>query len=314
MGLFTKKDPCAICGGKVKGLLPWKIDGQYICNDCYGTVDLPDGAVNNMTVEAFKAYRAFREENQKLRDQFNIERDIDFGWWDTKFVFDLRHRLMCLDKSLNKTIFEGSQIKSFVIREDASPLYEGDANGLRCYTSTIPERARALEPEITRFRMEEERRRNLRDLHEAIHGKDDDRDFDDRVRFFNVPEPFKKFIVEIRFQHPYWGSFTADMSAPSFDNTYPDVSDYLSKYQESKNTMEQLAKALMAVAYPGKPEIPVGADGKVPTPAQPAQAAPAAAAPAVDAVTEIQRFKTLLDQGIITEEEFAAKKKQLLGI
>ena len=43
-------------------------------------------------------------------------------------------------------------------------------------------------------------------------------------------------------------------------------------------------------------------------------AAPAAAAPAVDAVTEIQRFKTLLDQGIITEEEFAAKKKQLLGI
>ena len=34
MGLFGKKDPCAICGGKVKGLLPWKIDGQLICNEC----------------------------------------------------------------------------------------------------------------------------------------------------------------------------------------------------------------------------------------------------------------------------------------
>ena len=34
----------------------------------------------------------------------------------------------------------------------------------------------------------------------------------------------------------------------------------------------------------------------------------------VDAVAEIQKFKTLADQGIITEEEFAAKKRQLLGI
>ncbi|MBR6677388.1 MAG: SHOCT domain-containing protein [Oscillospiraceae bacterium] len=34
----------------------------------------------------------------------------------------------------------------------------------------------------------------------------------------------------------------------------------------------------------------------------------------VDAVSEIQRFKALVDQGILTEEEFAAKKRQLLGI
>lgn len=33
MGLFDKRPPCAICGGKVKGLLPWKIEGNYICDD-----------------------------------------------------------------------------------------------------------------------------------------------------------------------------------------------------------------------------------------------------------------------------------------
>jgi hypothetical protein len=33
-----------------------------------------------------------------------------------------------------------------------------------------------------------------------------------------------------------------------------------------------------------------------------------------DPVAEIQKYKTLLDQGIITEEEFTAKKRQLLGI
>lgn len=33
-----------------------------------------------------------------------------------------------------------------------------------------------------------------------------------------------------------------------------------------------------------------------------------------DAVAEIQKYKGLLDSGAITEEEFAAKKRQLLGI
>ena len=44
--------------------------------------------------------------------------------------------------------------------------------------------------------------------------------------------------------------------------------------------------------------------------AQPVQAA----APAVDTVAELQKYKMLMDTGVITEEEFAAKKKQLLGI
>jgi len=44
----------------------------------------------------------------------------------------------------------------------------------------------------------------------------------------------------------------------------------------------------------------------------PVATATPAAAP--DVVEEIQRFKALMDQGIITEEEFAAKKRQLLGI
>ena len=33
-----------------------------------------------------------------------------------------------------------------------------------------------------------------------------------------------------------------------------------------------------------------------------------------DAVSEIQKYKALLDAGVLTEEEFSAKKRQLLGI
>ena len=70
--------------------------------------------------------------------------------------------------------------------------------------------------------------------------------------------------------------------------------------------MEQLALALRRVAFPNAPEKKVSGVGE--------PAAVQAAAPAVDTVTEIKKYKALLEEGVITEEEFAAKKKQLMGL
>ena len=47
---------------------------------------------------------------------------------------------------------------------------------------------------------------------------------------------------------------------------------------------------------------------------QGAQQAPPPAPVAPDAATQIKQLAELHDQGILTDEEFAAKKKQLLGI
>jgi hypothetical protein len=45
------------------------------------------------------------------------------------------------------------------------------------------------------------------------------------------------------------------------------------------------------------------------------QAAAAPAAPAVpDDAAEIQKYAAMMGQGLITQEEFEAKKKQILGI
>ena len=47
----------------------------------------------------------------------------------------------------------------------------------------------------------------------------------------------------------------------------------------------------------------------------PPVAAPAPAAPAEpDDATEIQKYASLKEKGLITDEEFTAKKKQILGI
>jgi hypothetical protein len=55
------------------------------------------------------------------------------------------------------------------------------------------------------------------------------------------------------------------------------------------------------------------ADAQTPQPAAPPPAA--AAAPAQqDDMAQIQQLATMKDQGLLTEEEFQAKKKQILGI
>lgn len=313
MGLFTKKErpPCAICGGKVTGLFPWEIEGQKVCDTCYGVVDLPKGFMDHMTIEEFKKYMVFREENNQLRQRFQITQQIDFGWFDDKFVFDTENRLLCMDKNLRKTIYEGSQITSFEICEDRSPLFSGSAEGLVCYTSMVPQRVKAMEPQIMQLRLQAEMRREMEIMIENSRKDDDSGPKYHSSSIVDIPEPFKKFEIEIHFDHPYQPPvYSADKKGPEFSYSDPDVNDYLLQYENDVRLMEEMARALMEVAFPGALErrvVPDGAasagSGNVSAPGVP-----------VDTVEELKRFKELLDKGILTEEEFMAKKRQLLGI
>lgn len=295
MGLFTKKEPCAICGGKVKGLLPWKIEGQYVCDSCHGVVDVQKDK-EDMTMEQFRQYRAFREENQALKDQFTISQKVDFGAFDTKLVFDFDHRLFCMDQHLGKTVFRGGEIKSFVIQEDGAPIFEGGPQGLVRYESIVPERLTMMAPQLNQILMQKQ-------LEDQLNvGRDPDHR--PAPRFYDIPEPFKKFQVSIYVDHPYWSLLECDRSGPTFDNDYPDVNDYMNRYQEGYWLMENLAQCLMMVAFPDAP-----AEG-----AQQEEQPAAAAAPAQDAVTQLKQYKQLLDDGVITQADFDAKKKQLMGL
>lgn len=298
MGLFTKKEPCAICGGKVKGLLPWKIEGQYVCDSCHGVVDVQKDK-EDMTMEQFRQYRAFREENQALKDQFTISQKVDFGAFDTKLVFDFDHRLFCMDQHLGKTVFRGGEIKSFVIQEDGAPIFEGGPQGLVRYESIVPERLTMMAPQLNQILMQKQ-------LEDQLNvGRDPDHR--PAPRFYDIPEPFKKFQVSIYVDHPYWSLLECDRSGPTFDNDYPDVNDYMNRYQEGYWLMENLAQCLMTVAFPDAP-----AEGAQQGAQQETQ--PAAAAPAQDAVSQLKQYKQLLDDGVITQADFDAKKKQLMGL
>jgi hypothetical protein len=92
---------------------------------------------SNLTMQGFREYLAFYNQNQILKDRFVVSERIDFGLWDTKIIFDYQNKLFCMSKNPDKTVFEGSQLKSFTIKEDNTPLFEGSAAGIRRYASTV---------------------------------------------------------------------------------------------------------------------------------------------------------------------------------
>lgn len=246
MGLFSKKPPCPICGGKISWLLPTKIEGEAICDDCAGKIDIQEDMKSRMTMREFREYLAWYDENRTLKNSFVVSEKIDFGIMDTKIIFDFENRLFCMRKQPDKTIFEGAQLISFTIKEDNAPLFEGSAMGLKRYTSTVPERIAALAPQITQFML------NKR-MTEAL-DKMEDEDNNKRNTYRpieEIPEPFRAFNVELHLNHPYWNVINCDMSGPVFSNNYPDIEDYMNDYQQNIETVEQLARALMAVAFPG---------------------------------------------------------------
>ena len=127
--------------------------------------------------------------------------------------------------------------------------------------------------------------------------------------YIDIPEPLSKFHVEIRVKHPYFGALFAELDGPKFNNDFPNVNDYINEYTNSAQLMEQLAMLLMEIAFPGTPLQDMG-NGNVAV----VNIQPAAGSSAIVVADEIQKYKALMDQGLITEEEFAAKKRQLLGI
>jgi len=75
-----------------------------------------------------------------------------------------------------------------------------------------------------------------------------------------------------------------------------------SRMQRRRSSME--SKMGMRQDFDRKEEEPVEAAAPSPTPA----------APEPEYMAELERLAQLRDQGIVSEEEFGAKKKQLLGL
>jgi hypothetical protein len=217
-------------------------------------------------------------------------------------IFDYQNKLFCMSKNLGKTVFETGQLKSFTIKEDKVLLFEGSMAGIKRYTSTVQERAMAIAPQISQFMMN---RQMSRTLDKLDGGKANG---SAPIQVFNVSEPFRAFNLELHFEHPYWKVIKCGMSGPRFDNTHPDVNNYLRDYRRSMEEIEKLVAALRTVTFPDATEqsVSLGAAGT--------QAIHTTMPSLADVIEEIKKYKALLKDGIISQQEYDAKRRQLLGI
>lgn len=296
MVFFTsKKNSCAICGGVVPQTFARRIENMSLCSDCNNRIDMDPNIQYQLTLQKIREHFVYLDENQTLCNKFVISKKFDFGFLSQKVIFDLEHKFFCMSAQPNKMVFLGSQVKSLLIREDQDPLLEVSAQGFNRYISKVPERVAILTPQLAMIKMREERAK----------GQVLDEDNYYRPRL-DLPKPFEEFIVELKLDHPYWQSIEFSVSGPNFSTAYPDVNSYLQDYDELAANLEELALYLKEISFPEVEEKLVGAKSPILSTSFEERF--------MDSFEKLLRFKGLLDEGLITEEEFGAMKKQLLGI
>lgn len=317
MGLFSNnKVLCPICGGPTPRLFPTTVEGTPICKECKRKIFLPDGALDQMSMDDFRQYIAFYQENQALRDIFEETYLFDFKKWEQCIRMDVPKRLFRLGRDANVLVMEASCIKDFRILEEDNVLFENSPEGLKCYVTDTVDRVRDMAPLVAQFQMEKQQYEHMKRMEEQINAvmKEHGEENQSRSSFHYMSEPTfnqqpltKGFEAEFTLEHPYWGgTYRWHFAMPTFGSYNPSIDGFLREYDALVEKLHVLASNLICFINPdllGK-EIQIGA------PTETTETADVAA----DPVEEIRRYKELMDSGIITEEEFTAKKRQLLGI
>ena len=312
MGLFSNnKKLCPVCGEPTPRLLATKVEDTPICKSCANKVELPEGMIKRMSVEAFAEYIAFYDNNQTLRDAFQETYTYSQGFFKADIVVDETNRLFRLRNVKDALVFEAANLKSFRILEDDKVLYESQGNVLRCAGSDTLDRIKKMYPLVEQFRARRQQYEFMEEMHRRGEEAAKKRGETYQKRYISPPcfegnELVKSFYIEFNLEHPYWEEFRGEVGGPKFSTTCPEVDDYLCDYQNAVEKLHELAMSLMQIICPGAQEVH---DEK-----ERVQAVKPIQTKGSSAVEEIKQFKELLDAGIITEEEFAAKKRQLLGL
>lgn len=315
MGLFSNnKKLCPVCGAPTPRLFPTKVEGTPVCKECAGKIFLPDGMLDSMTMGSFMQYMNYYGENQSLRERFTATYSFHLGASNIDILLDTTNRLFRLSVDERALVMEASCLKSFRILEGDNLLFESLGNGLRCYDSNVAEKVRGMAGLIEQFKSRRDEYQFRQQMERRREEEAKRRGEEYRKEYMSEPtfrgyEPFDRFRVELLMEHPYWSEISGEMYGPTFDSRYPSIDSYICDYQNEAEKMHELAMNLMQFISPGAGEVRNANEAA----AFAATQAPTRAA-GNSAIEEIKQYKELLDAGIITEEEFAMKKRQLLGL
>jgi len=331
MGLFSNnKKLCPICGAATPRLLATKVEGMPICSKCADKIDMRQELSANLTLKQLESYLDFYEENQPLKDEFKADFDQRRGLFKAEaFLCDFTHntfKLSGLDKGI---VYEPEAFKSLVISQDNNPVIELTKNSLVIHATDVADSIRALQPEVDAYNGYNTIKDTIHEIGREIRLSDEKRKAQEAGEFFNEFEfranereieretnerrpdfrpnvPFKKWHVTVEVDHPWGGGISDSDSQVWFDGQNPSINDCLDNYYNTLAQYKELVMAFRRVCCPNCQII----DESVQATVDQNMMTKASMSP----VEEIKKYKELLDAGIISEEEFIVKKRQLMGI
>ena len=305
MGLFSSnKKTCPICGGATPKLFATKIGGLPLCKECANKAHLPEEIFLHMTMDDFRQYLDLYEANQPLRDMFTETNRFSFGIFGGSVLVDTKHKLLRLKDDKYAWVFEASQLLSFCVLEDGMPLFEGSKTSFKSYPSEVPGRLNDLASQITKMMMNQRALEVLDKVHDKV-TEGDNKSNHNSEPYIEFPTPFQYFQMEFQLDHPYWTTFMKQEEGPILNRQRPNIEEYRRTYTERVEEFRIFANCLMQLLNTNTKEMQGSGVASV-------QAQQTASAD--DVAKEIQKYKALFDAGMITEEEFTAKKRQILGI
>lgn len=325
MGLFSNnKKLCPVCGNATPRLLATKIEGTPICSDCADKIDMRAERRNNLTLDEFESYLAFFEGNAPLKAQFREDYKKTAGFFSSKaFLCDYEHKLFKLSTQNNAIVYEPQHFVKLTVTQDERTVIELTKDNLRIYDTGVEAAIEAQQPAIDQYNALHNLTGNIRRMaleRDRREGRIDDTTYRNELRDlnydvsndtpdFDCPVPFNKWHISVEVDHP-WGEGVSDSDGQVwFDNKKPSVYETIDKY---RNSLAQYKELAMAFCKACCPDCKIVEDGV--TAVNPTTGTAAAGSLSNGAMDDIMKYKSLLDSGVITQEEFDVKKKELLNL
>lgn len=336
MGIFTNdKKGCPICGNATPRLFPTKVEGLPLCKECAAKINMESSMLKNLTINELWDHLDYRKANSETFGAFTDNETHGMGNFVLHMDTDKRLFYIADGSPSNPALFKFEELVSFNLMEDGRTVIQCNANNYSEGVSSIENyKLPPLKPFVKPSAMVTKPAAAATDKQPgrtsmAASSSSSSAQTEEKPK---APDkPIDSLKLNVTLNNPYWKSKVYNVSLRSLEteeDIRPWVNDYKNTFAAAVDTCEAMAGIMgvktgkqMMNAIKEKAEA-ILAVQEAETAAKEAEAAAQAAeaaakiAKAADdnaAVEMLKKWKELLDMGAITQEEFDAKKKELIG-
>lgn len=227
MGLFSnKKNPCVLCGEPTPRLFAKEACGGKLCGDCGKKISMQEELLKSITLDALKEHMAYREENARLHESFEITRSFPIDGEELRI--DDNHKLFYITSfdGKNKPIFKFDELVGFAYIEnmqskfgefisseklfhtfEESVIMEKGVSVVCRYTKQKRHNADSL---IQLYKEEFKGIASSKNLLSHVLGVDD--------ALMSQEKPIKQMYLTFEFDNPYWRTYRKNLLEPIVRN------------------------------------------------------------------------------------------------